>query len=205
MLFRCEAGHEWEANPSDVYHKESWCRFCNPSCKKNEWSGLPQKVRVRLSKRLYDHSAHGKSKSREQQKAHRERAKAAGVCISHKARRAHTRGCCLTCTIGKNLRTRVHSELRRAKLGLRLSGVRNLGCSIEEFKSYIEALWEPGMSWENHGIGPGTWQIDHIRNMASFDLTDQGQVEIVCHFLNQRPLWHEEHAVKSAEELRRGR
>jgi hypothetical protein len=33
-----------------------------------------------------------------------------------------------------------------------------LGCSIDEFKKYIESLFEDGMTWQNYPA----WHIDHI-------------------------------------------
>lgn len=83
------------------------------------------------------------------------------------------------------------------------SAVRDLGCTIQEFRSYVEAFWEPGMTWANWGKGPGTWQLDHRRPLASFDLADRAQLLRACHFLNLQPLWHEEHIKKTAEEQRR--
>lgn len=80
------------------------------------------------------------------------------------------------------------------------SAVRDLGCTVAEFRSLIEALWRPGMTWENWGKGPGTWQVDHIRPLASFDLSDPAQVRAACHFTNLQPLWHEDHIRKSLED-----
>ena len=68
-----------------------------------------------------------------------------------------------------------------------------LGCSIEEFRRYIESLWQVGMNWKNHGIyrsgGENKWHIDHIRPCASFDLTDPEQQKICFHWSNCQPLW----------------
>lgn len=102
-----------------------------------------------------------------------------------------------TARLAKALRTRLYQALAQGKAG---SAVRDLGCSLEDLKRYIEALWEPGMSWDNWGQGPGTWQIDHVRPLCSFDLTDRKQVKEACCFINLHPLWHEDHARKSATE-----
>lgn len=37
--------------------------------------------------------------------------------------------------------------------------------TIEQLRTHIESLWEPWMSWDNHGLinnNKQTWQIDHI-------------------------------------------
>lgn len=67
------------------------------------------------------------------------------------------------------------------------SAVRDLGCSIEEFKIYIESKFLPGMTWDNHG--QYGWHIDHIQPLASFDLSDPEQCKIACHYTNLQPLW----------------
>lgn len=72
-----------------------------------------------------------------------------------------------------------------------------LGCSLGGFRAHIEQQWQPGMNWDNRGVGPGKWQIDHIRPLASFDLTiSEQQREAFC-YKNQQPLWHSDNAKKS--------
>lgn len=50
------------------------------------------------------------------------------------------------------------------------------------------------MSWENHG---SIWHIDHIRPLASFDLTNKEDVKIACNYKNLQPLFKEENIRKS--------
>lgn len=77
------------------------------------------------------------------------------------------------------LRNRVGSALKSG------SAVKDLGCSIEELKSYLESKFQPGMTWENHG----KWHIDHIKPLCKFDLTNREQFIQACHFSNLQPLW----------------
>lgn len=113
-------------------------------------------------------------------------------------RKREKRKTSLNIRLRDGLRRRLWAAIRSgARAG---SAVNDLGCSIEDFRNYTEALWEPGMSWENWGKGPGTWQIDHIRPLVSFDLSKRGDLLQACHFLNLQPLWHEEHAKKSASD-----
>lgn len=65
--------------------------------------------------------------------------------------------------------------------------VNLLGCTIEEFKLYLENQFTEGMSWENYGLHG--WHIDHIIPCHTFDLTDPEQQKICFHYTNQRPLW----------------
>lgn len=85
--------------------------------------------------------------------------------------------------ISKNLRHR----LRKAMLGetMGVSAVRDLGMSVEDFRQYIASMFQPGMTWDNYG----QWHLDHIRPLASFDLTDPAQARIACHYSNMQPLW----------------
>jgi len=81
------------------------------------------------------------------------------------------------------LRTRFYIALKnKSKTG---SAVRNLGCSISELIEYFKSLFQPDMTWENHG----KWHIDHVIPLTAFDLADPEQVKKACHFTNLQPLW----------------
>jgi hypothetical protein len=75
------------------------------------------------------------------------------------------------------------------------SAVSDLGCSISEFKSYIESKFQSGMKWNNWG--QYGWHIDHIKPLASFDLTDRKQLLAACHYTNLQPLWWQDNIAKS--------
>ena len=62
-----------------------------------------------------------------------------------------------------------------------------LGCSLEDLRVYLESKFQIGMSWEN--CGRGGWEIDHIRPLASFDLSASADLEKACHYTNLQPLW----------------
>ena len=77
------------------------------------------------------------------------------------------------------LRSRASRAIKRGqKAG---SFVRDLGCSIEDLKSHIERQFKDGMMWSNWGK---IWQLDHIRPLASFDLTDRDQFLVACNYKN---------------------
>jgi len=80
------------------------------------------------------------------------------------------------------------------------SAVRDLGCSIEFLKQYLEAQFVEGMTWENKG---STWHIDHIEPLCSFDLTHREQFLIACHYTNLRPLFKEDNFKKIAEDRKK--
>jgi DNA-nicking Smr family endonuclease len=70
-----------------------------------------------------------------------------------------------------------------------------LGCTQAEFRTHLESLFQPGMSHENYG----EWHIDHIRPLASFDLTQEDQRRASCHYTNLQPLWAKDNLSKGAK------
>lgn len=93
-----------------------------------------------------------------------------------------------------SLRTRLNSAIRgNYKSG---SAVNDLGCSIEELKAHLENRFQEGMSWNNWS--KDGWHIDHIRPLASFDLTDKEELKKACHYTNLQPLWAEDNLKKGA-------
>jgi len=90
-----------------------------------------------------------------------------------------------------NLRTRLYCAITRgSKAG---SAVKDLGCSIDELKQHLESKFQEGMTWDNYGA----WHIDHVKPLASFDLTDRDQFLEACHYTNLQPLWAEDNLKKS--------
>ena len=78
------------------------------------------------------------------------------------------------------------------------SAIRDLGCSTDFLKQYIEKQFQTGMTWENWGKGLGKWHIDHIRPLSSFNLMDKKQLAMACHYTNLQPLWGVENLSKGA-------
>ena len=95
----------------------------------------------------------------------------------------------------QNLRRRLHNAVKNSqKAG---SSIRDVGCTIEHLKSYLESKFQPGMTWDNWTHDG--WHIDHIKPLASFDLTDREQFKEACHYTNLQPLWAEENLSKGAK------
>jgi 5-methylcytosine-specific restriction endonuclease McrA len=68
-----------------------------------------------------------------------------------------------------------------------------LGCTFKELIKYTEKLFQPGMSWENHGrIG---WHIDHIIPLSS--AKNKEELLKLCHYTNLQPLWALDNLKKS--------
>lgn len=92
------------------------------------------------------------------------------------------------------LRSRLYSALKGQARGG--SAVDNLGCSIPEFRAYIETKFQPGMTWETYGKGLGKWSLDHILPLIRFDLSDPEQIKQVCHYTNMQPMWFTDNVRK---------
>lgn len=86
--------------------------------------------------------------------------------------------------------------LRRGSFSKQQHTENELGYTRDQLISHLEQLWEPWMNWENHGRGPKTWQIDHIRPVNTFP--PQALPSEVNALSNLRPL-------ESLQNLRRSR
>ncbi len=103
--------------------------------------------------------------------------------------------------ISEILRHRINFSIKYGKKAG--SAVRDLGCSVEFLKQYLEdkfysnpETWQ-SMTWENYGYYG--WHIDHIIPLSSFDLTDRDQFLKACHYTNLQPLWAKENLSKGAK------
>lgn len=88
------------------------------------------------------------------------------------------------------VRLTILSSIKGKKYKKDRKTVEILGCSIPEFRNYIEKLWEPWMTWGNHGKFNGEfnfgWDLDHIIPMAT--VTSQEDVLRLNHYTNFQPL-----------------
>ncbi len=94
------------------------------------------------------------------------------------------------------LRSRLQGVWIRKEKGL--ASQQLLGCTYQQLVGHLEAQFKPGMTWENKG--KDGWHIDHIRPLASFDLTDPEQLHRACHYTNLQPLWARDNLSKGAKQ-----
>ena len=66
-----------------------------------------------------------------------------------------------------------------------------LGCTYEEFKTYIEVRFLEGMTWENYSM----WEYDHIIPISSA-LSEEDCIRL-NHYTNFQPLWKKDNMKKS--------
>jgi len=92
----------------------------------------------------------------------------------------------------RNLRRRLnHALMNNQKTG---SAVSDLGCSIDEFKLYIENQFDEMMTWDNYGK---VWELDHVIPLNQFDLSDRMEFLEACNWLNIRPMFCIENKSRS--------
>jgi hypothetical protein len=65
-----------------------------------------------------------------------------------------------------------------------------MGCDMETAKMFIEAQFDKGMTWDNHG----EWHIDH-KIPLSYAANDS-ELAKLCHYTNLQPLWAGENIKK---------
>jgi hypothetical protein len=70
-----------------------------------------------------------------------------------------------------------------------------VGCSFDFLRQHIERQFKGNMSWDN----PGSFHIDHIVPLASFDLTDPAQLKVACNWQNLRPIPPKKNMSKGAK------
>ena len=98
--------------------------------------------------------------------------------------------------ITNKFRSTVAGALKRSK-GVRKNTKTQilLGTDFKTARAHIENLFEPGMTWDNHG----KWEFDHIIPCKSFDLKCPVQQLACCYYKNLQPLWAIDNAHKSAK------
>lgn len=98
--------------------------------------------------------------------------------------------------IASYIRTRISGAIRNGeKFG---RSVDLLGCSFDDYKSYLESLFEPGMSWDNYGNKEGYWSIDHKVPIAAHDISTESGQKKAFHYTNTKPSWHNENLCKNS-------
>lgn len=80
-------------------------------------------------------------------------------------------------------RALLHSSLKRLGKPKEGKTIDILGYSALDLKNHMIALFNDGMSWNNHG----EWHIDHIKPVSKFD--KETPMNIVNALSNLQPLW----------------
>ena len=82
--------------------------------------------------------------------------------------------------------------------GLSTRGIKALGCTNQQLKSWIESHWEPWMNWDNVAFrSTEGWQVDHVVPCSWFDHRNPNDVKLCWNYQNLRPLCAKENNRRS--------
>lgn len=95
--------------------------------------------------------------------------------------------------IGKIVRVSINSSIKKKGFSKNSKTIEILGCTFEEFKTYLESKFEDWMTWNNYGNWNGqpkekniAWDIDHIIPISS--ATCEDEIIKLNHYSNLQPL-----------------
>jgi len=94
----------------------------------------------------------------------------------------------------KTMRDRLYVGLNKRGLPKKRRTIEYLGMDYDAAKNYLASMFLPGMTWENHGIGEGKWNIDHIVPLSQ--ATTDEEVIALFHYTNLQPLWWKDNLRK---------
>ena len=173
---------------TEFYGGQSWCKLCVRTYRKNHYY-QNRRHTLRHMKEYY-------VRNREQVSARkillytRDKKRILAHNYCYRVNRLYTN---INFKLTTLLRRRLNHAIKdQPKVG---SAVRDLGCSVEQLRQYLESKFQSGMSWANYG--PRGWHIDHIRPLALFDLSDRKEFLQACHYSNLQPLWATDNLKKN--------
>ena len=101
------------------------------------------------------------------------------------------------------LRNAIHNSITTNNFKKNKKLITILGKDVNDFKLYIESIWEPWMNWENYGKFNGkiysTWNLDHI--IPSSQAKTLKEAESLNHYSNFQPLCSYINSVIKKERL----
>lgn len=85
--------------------------------------------------------------------------------------------------LSHNMRAMISASFNKKGFKKSKKTERILGCTIENFKIYIESKFLEGMSWENRSL----WHVDHYYPQSMANTAEE--LEELNHHTNLRPIW----------------
>ena len=156
------------------YNKKSYCK----KCAREKWRVPYSKTeRYKKMKAGWDKTYAQNNK----EKINEQRVKKYNTNVQHKLK--------------VTLRNRIGQALKIKNGTKAYKTVELLGCSLDDFKLYLENKFQDGMSWNNHA--KDGWHIDHVIPLDAFDLTKPEEQLKACHYSNLQPLWAKENLQKN--------
>jgi hypothetical protein len=85
--------------------------------------------------------------------------------------------------IKENIRNLIRTSIKSNGYNKSSKTSEILGCTIENFKNYIESQFQEGMTWNNYP----EWHLDHKIPISWAD--SEGKIIELNHYTNFQPLW----------------
>jgi hypothetical protein len=180
-----EEFHNCRINPDG---KKETCKECRNEHNR-EYHQRPE-IKDRDNKRVKEHSQipEVKARTKARMKIHNQKPEVKARTNQRvKERRVTDPLFRFACNMRKSVRKGLkgHSKSKRTEAFLY--------CTFAEALGFLEKKFRPPMTRENMGK---VWEVDHIRPICSFDLSDPEQVKACFHYTNLQPLFIEENRSK---------
>jgi len=95
----------------------------------------------------------------------------------------------------------IHTSRRRMRESIKVKSNKKLhsthdllGCTPAQFKQHLESKFDANMNWSNYG---DYWVVDHIKPIASFDLSKSEEQKAAFHYTNCQPMEKIANIIKS--------
>lgn len=109
----------------------------------------------------------------------------------------------ITYKLKKKLRNVINRSLKQKRFNRNSKINEILGCSLSEFKFYLESKFKEWMTWENHGLYDGEefygWDLDHIIPLSS--AKSKEDILRLNHYTNFQPLCSYTNRVKKRNKV----
>ena len=96
-----------------------------------------------------------------------------------------------------NMVRRISTILKNNKIKKDFTYRKLFGCDPMELKNYIKIKFVDNMSFENYP----EWEVDHIKPISKFSLTNTKQLQECFHYTNLQPLWKIDNLHKGSKYL----
>lgn len=113
------------------------------------------------------------------------------ICI-HGNRKTECKTCNLNIYLVNSQRSRLKRFLKRQNLKKTKLTIEHLGCSPKYFKEYMQRKMVGEMNF-------GNINLDHIKPVKKFDLTDLDELKKCCHYTNMQPLLVSDNLIKASK------
>ena len=173
--------------------------------KNNKFFGLCQRCRQKQSLQKKNNIEHKREVDKvyqsrpESKQRKREREQTTEYKEKKKIRQNKRHQTNVTVRVRQNLSSRLNKLLRKCRDGktTEKDTMKELGCSIEFFKEYIENQFEEGMTWDNYGRPEGLtieqcWDLDHNTPARFNENGEEITVDDILersHYTNFQPMW----------------